>query len=153
MSLVLSPLRPAGLTIADRSWAGTWTAISKLTVFYTVREFSLTLDVPDSDFTVAYGINDIGQIVGYSSGNHGFVYLKGRFRTLDAPGALGTNPFGINNRGQVIGWYMDQPTDPEEPSLTCGFLAKPSLKRRKENQQQDLGLCDGHTILPDLLTN
>src|SRR2546427_799361 len=59
-----------------------------------------TIDVPFSDAlaTIARGINNQGQIVGYyidspASRAHGFRYA--------------TEPFGINNRGQIVGLYID----------------------------------------------
>jgi probable HAF family extracellular repeat protein len=58
--------------------------------------------------TVATGINDLGQIVGYftdaNGGQHGFLYTVGTFITLDVPSTPpnGTFPHGINNN-QVVG--------------------------------------------------
>src|SRR5215831_8166044 len=66
------------------------------------------------------GINDAGQVVGYSyfalgttyGQASGFIYNNGTFTRLDDPSAV-TNPFapngtfaqGINNAGQVVGYY------------------------------------------------
>jgi probable HAF family extracellular repeat protein len=54
--------------------------------------------------TVANGINNNGQIVGYYSVGfgsefrmHGFLYDAGVFTPLDVPGAMHTQAFGINN--------------------------------------------------------
>src|SRR5581483_8844335 len=52
--------------------------------------------------SVAVGINDAGQVVGYFSdqvGEHGFVYTNGTYTTLDVPGALVTLAGAINNNG------------------------------------------------------
>ena len=75
--------------------------------------------------TIAQGINDKSEIVGYyqdvvSSGglvNHGFIYSKGIYTTLYDPFAIspsastgtanGTAALGINNKGQVVGYYFD----------------------------------------------
>jgi probable HAF family extracellular repeat protein len=72
-----------------------------------------TLDVPNAIRTMAFSINDVGQIAGVyddSSGQHGFLYIDGMFTTLaDFPGATGrTVPHGINNSGQIVGSYSFQ---------------------------------------------
>jgi probable HAF family extracellular repeat protein len=67
-----------------------------------------TIDVPGatSGTTVAGGINDANQIVGWyydGTGAHGFLYSGGSFTTVDVPGASGTYAFGINDGGQIVG--------------------------------------------------
>jgi probable HAF family extracellular repeat protein len=66
--------------------------------------------------TVALGINDAGQIVGFylTSTNviHGFVYSHGVFTPINDPSAgggasQGTEATGINNTGQIVGSYID----------------------------------------------
>ena len=65
-----------------------------------------TIDFPGASFTVAFGINNRGEIVGnygFADGTgHGFLLDKGNFRTIDFPGAF-TQASGINNRGQIVG--------------------------------------------------
>jgi probable HAF family extracellular repeat protein len=63
--------------------------------------------------TVALGINNHDQIVGYYyDSNHqanGFLYSNGKYTTLDDPlGVNGTFAAGINDKGQIVGWYQDQ---------------------------------------------
>src|SRR5208283_701867 len=57
--------------------------------------------------TIAYGINDAGQVVGYyvdSTGSHGFLDTNGVFTTINDPAAgIGTEAYGINNAGQIVG--------------------------------------------------
>lgn len=56
----------------------------------------------------AYGINDSGQIVGYSrtaSGDHAFIYDNGMIDLGIDGGAL-----GINNSGQIVGCFYDEYT-------------------------------------------
>src|SRR5437867_857877 len=62
--------------------------------------------------TVARGINDTGEIVGYfgnASGDHGLLFNPtggGTYTTLDDPFAtLGTQAAGINDLGQILGSY------------------------------------------------
>ncbi len=62
--------------------------------------------------TVANGINNAGDIVGYfqdSSGVvHGFLYNGTTYTTLDDPYASGsTEALGINNNGEIVGIFTD----------------------------------------------
>ena len=70
-----------------------------------------TLDFPGASSTLAFGINNAGQVVGRfsdsSGGRHGFINTGGTFTTLDVPGAGFTHAFGINNAGQVVGVFLD----------------------------------------------
>ncbi len=72
-----------------------------------------TIHIPELTQPIAYGINDIGQIVGVgmdTSGNaHGFLYAKGKIKLLDFPGAEAgsTSPAAINDLGQIVGSYID----------------------------------------------
>jgi hypothetical protein len=73
-----------------------------------------TFNVPDDHpvlGTVAFGINDPGQIVGDyvdTSGNrHGFLLSEGVYTTLDPPGSTFTVAQGINNAGVIVGLYFD----------------------------------------------
>src|SRR5579862_8662405 len=67
-----------------------------------------TFNVPDANpgTTIAEGVNDAGQIVGYyrnSTGQHGFLDANGVFSTIDVPGSTSTTAMGINNTGQIVG--------------------------------------------------
>ena len=62
----------------------------------------------------ASGINDAGQIVGFtqtigsshvSGETHGYLYSNGALTTLDFPGAGITTPLSINNVGQIAGMF------------------------------------------------
>ncbi|HLJ92101.1 MAG TPA: hypothetical protein VKU02_02805, partial [Gemmataceae bacterium] len=73
-----------------------------------------TIDVPGSVQTVASGINDAGQVVGYYNeagggrgSQHGFLLSNGLYTTLDVPGAVVTQAMGLNNVGQIVGSYGD----------------------------------------------
>ena len=60
--------------------------------------------------TLAYGINDNGDIVGHYNADgsvHGFLYSGGSYTTLDDPfGTNGTLACGINDKGQIVGFYV-----------------------------------------------
>jgi probable HAF family extracellular repeat protein len=72
--------------------------------------------------TVATGINNAGQIVGYYVDDardiHGFLYSGGDYLTLDVPGTAGGLAYGINDLGQIVGYYGVNGT-------LHGFLATP----------------------------
>jgi len=58
----------------------------------------------------AFGVNDLGQIVGGgvgSNGSLGFLFTRGRITTYAAPGASVTAGYGINDFGQIVGNYLD----------------------------------------------
>jgi probable HAF family extracellular repeat protein len=69
------------------------------------------MDVPDAASTVAFAINDRGQVAGYftdaTGAIHGFVKTGARIRQLDMPGAAATIVTALNNRGDVAGEYFD----------------------------------------------
>lgn len=82
--------------------------------FMSVKGKNIPMTVPGTaGFSVATGINDWGQVVGYYLGSdfltHGFLYSGGRYTTFDAPvaGSQGTYPGGINDLGQISGEYVD----------------------------------------------
>jgi uncharacterized membrane protein len=68
------------------------------------------LDAPGANgVTSAYGINDAGQIVGYSgcssnfSGSCGFLWSGGMFSTISDPSGFVTEATGINDAGEIVG--------------------------------------------------
>lgn len=73
-------------------------------------------NVPNDDpvaGTVAFGINDVGQIVGdyvdaIDGNRHGFLLSQGTYtKPLDPPGSTLTVAEGINNAGVIVGVYLD----------------------------------------------
>ena len=81
-----------------------------------------TLDNPQAGqfvygkYTFAYGINDLGQVVGSydvvtglggGTGYYGFVYDSGTYSSFGAGYVEGTDLFGINNSGSFVGQYND----------------------------------------------
>jgi probable HAF family extracellular repeat protein len=88
-----------------------------------------TIQAPGALETVADGINDRGQIVGYVvvasgiSGFRGLIYDKGQFTILDTPGLTIT---GMNNAGLFVGnisdpggsshAFLDPPAQTPEPA-------------------------------------
>jgi probable HAF family extracellular repeat protein len=121
MSLRARPIRLMGLFAGLASFA----FAQGLTATFTTLDDPLSNCGAESACTIAYGINDAGQIVGYyfNSGHHGFLYNNGTFTTLDDPLAtggslpvVGTNAYGINSSGLIVGNYIDGNGRPE------GFL-------------------------------
>jgi uncharacterized membrane protein len=88
--------------------------------------FSPQILYPGSANTVAYGVNDAGEIVGYYSNDevtfHGFTLIGGTFSTVDYPGATDTYLYGINNKGQIVGAWDTGAVDKYGNPLTQGFL-------------------------------
>jgi probable HAF family extracellular repeat protein len=66
-----------------------------------------TLDDPSGDGTEARGVNDSGQIVGYSPGlSSGFLYSNGVYTTPGITFGI-TFPQGINDSGQIVGYVSE----------------------------------------------
>jgi uncharacterized membrane protein len=77
-----------------------------------------TIDYPGALFTVAFGINSDGVIVGaYAmvavpgplTQRHGFLLRGGEFIPFDPPGSVFTNPLGINPEGEIVGRFCTAP--------------------------------------------
>ncbi len=70
-----------------------------------------TLDVPGAASTVAFAVNEHGQVAGYyadaAGALHGFVKTGQRVQQLDVPGGVATIVTALNNRGSVAGEYFD----------------------------------------------
>ena len=59
--------------------------------------------LPGGVFSAAYGLNDVGQVVGWSesfNGNHAFLWDDGQMIDL----GCGTVAADINNAGPIVGW-------------------------------------------------
>jgi probable HAF family extracellular repeat protein len=69
------------------------------------------IDVPGSVRTVALGINNQNDVVGYYLDHQnrirGFIWKNGTFRAFDFPGALLTVASRINDSGNVVGYFVD----------------------------------------------
>lgn len=69
----------------------------------------ITIEVPDSNYTQAFGINAAGHIVGFYIGNDGtegaFLLRNGEYTTFVYPGADWTEARGISPRGDIVGIY------------------------------------------------
>ena len=66
-----------------------------------------TLQVSPYHYTAAYGVNNLGDIVGVYSPNgfaSGFLYSNGNLQTLACSGVNNTYPAGINDNGAIVGW-------------------------------------------------
>ena len=68
-----------------------------------------TLDFPGATATLAWGINNRGDVVGLytlpDKTNHGFLWSGGRLTSIDFPGATNTDTYGINSQGDIVGDY------------------------------------------------
>ena len=108
------------LDINDRGViVGRYLASDGKTTYGYVRSESgafVTIQYPDAVFTVAAGINDVGDIVGQYSlpsdivpgkpaVRHGFLLRNEVYTSFDPPGSVRTNALGINNAGDIVGRY------------------------------------------------
>jgi hypothetical protein len=84
-----------------------------------------TFSIPGAPLTFAFGINEQGQVVGFSAASptatttSGFLRdARGRITAINRPGATFTAAFDINNRGQIVGVapIADTPPSPQPTS-------------------------------------
>jgi probable HAF family extracellular repeat protein len=92
-------------------FAGLLTAFANPTTAADSRSF-VTIDVPGALVTVAAGITDSGQVVGFfedaGKAIHGFLRTPTTASTIiDIPGASNTGAGGINGAGEIVGTFMD----------------------------------------------
>jgi probable HAF family extracellular repeat protein len=92
----------------------------------------VTIDAPGAPYSFPRGINNHGQIVGYTQTDtpindntevHGYLLRngpRGRFTPIDVPGALGTAATDINDAGTIVGLYGNPNTasDPQPGDMT-----------------------------------
>jgi uncharacterized membrane protein len=71
------------------------------------------IDYPGGANTQAFGINDLGTIIGVfvdpAGENRSFVLRDGQFESADVAGAITTVPFSINDREQIVGEVVTTP--------------------------------------------
>jgi hypothetical protein len=84
------------------------------------------LDLPGTDGTAAWSINNAGVIVGYyllGGQRHGFIRDGNQWSSFDVPGVVLTWISDINDPGDLVGGYQDA------QGITHGFLANRSTVR------------------------
>jgi probable HAF family extracellular repeat protein len=79
--------------------------------FVDVAGTQTAINVPNAVNSVAYGINDSGTAVGYSSNasgvETGFIFANGTLTTVAAPGATSSYLSGVNDSGHMVGVAFD----------------------------------------------
>jgi probable HAF family extracellular repeat protein len=122
-----------------------------------------TIDDPlATNGTQAFGINDLGQIVGTyntSNGTHAFIYSGGAFTTIDDP-VVNSHTFahGINNNSQIVGTLSDGtgnhgflettvPNPPPPAGTTADMILRGSNMSPAVAGQYELSLSPGRTGL------
>jgi hypothetical protein len=81
------------------------------------------IQTPWSDDTFAFGMNDMGDVVGAYPANdtdYGFELSGGVYTSIQVPGSFSTAATAINNSGEIVGWYC--PTS--ECNTQRGFILK-----------------------------
>jgi YD repeat-containing protein len=96
--------------------------------------FSIFASPGAATFTLPYGINNKGEIVGNyddAAGNvHGFLRKRhGRFTRIDVPGAKQTSATRINDRGQIVGIYSGTTTSAAAADARAFLLDRGGLTR------------------------
>ena len=91
------------------------------------------VDIPGASYTVATGINDSGQVIGYygglQSGRRGFVRdASGGITLFDVPATTDTAPAAINASGQIAGAiFGDGPAALRLPAVLFGVASIAAL--------------------------
>ena len=83
------------------------------------------LVVPGCDQSGAFGINNLGDIVGFCIEGRdtiGYLYKNGAFSFLSFPGAVGVQAFGVNDADEIVGYYAP----PGTYDVFYGFRATPA---------------------------
>ena len=84
---------------------------SKFIGFTLIDGVFTTYDVPNSQRTVFYGLNNAGQAAGFyvdqDGRYHGIILQNGELTEFNFPGAVDTQPYGIGEAGQLIGNIVD----------------------------------------------
>ena len=79
-----------------------------------------TIDYPGANATIAFGNDELGEIVGLyfdaDGVGHGFLLSNGTFTSIDPPASVFTIPFYVDPYGRVLGLYADV------DGVTHGFL-------------------------------
>lgn len=84
-----------------------------------------TVSFPGALFTLIFGINDAGVVVGDygffdTAPPHGFVYSKGHFVPIDVPGAMQTDARAVNRYGQIVGDFSGNAVNSQHGFLLSG---------------------------------
>ena len=93
------------LTLKVASAAAMYLSASVATASATTYTYKV-FDVPGASSTLAFGVNDGGQIVGGASST-GFVKTNAKYATLSVSGSKLTQPHGTCDIGRVTGFYED----------------------------------------------
>ncbi len=108
------------------------------------------IDYPGSTSTLAYGINNLGDIVGNYAVNgqgYGFLYSGGKFKTLTYPGGTATEATGINDSGEIVGTYSPILAKADSFILQAGTYSKivyPGAKNTFASGINNAGDIDGN---------
>jgi hypothetical protein len=90
-----------------------------------------TFDAPGATITFAAGLDDRGQVVGFSTSDltgtsfSGFLRdARGRFTAINRPGAAATLVFDINDRGQLVGVAGNPDPAPSPPPASTAAMGR-----------------------------
>ena len=115
--------------------------------------FAYTFTTIDTGgYTVAYGINDHGEIVGNygdATGLHGYVYSQGVLTAIDVPGAdvLYTNANAINNSGIIVGSYGGDASGTPHSFVYSNGIFTTLYPPGNHSIDQSFGINDSNSIV------
>jgi len=122
VTLAIFPPSPTSYTGINNSglMSGIYNSAAGTQAFLYDGSTFATLNNPYTSVTqtVAWGLNNIGEVAGYYFGalptplgnfisQHGFIFDGATFTGFDAPGAERTQAWDINDAGHVVGTYTD----------------------------------------------
>jgi uncharacterized membrane protein len=104
-----------------------------------------TIDLPGATSTMAFGVNNFGQVVGdYTVGisQAGFLDTNGSFSTINFPGTPfgSTEVRGINDLGQIVGSYFN--TTGTHGFVDTNGTFKPIDEPASKNSTRAFGIND-----------
>ena len=114
------PDLPPGATFAGfadinnrGAFIGAFSGLNGLVSYEARHGLSVTFNAPHGIQTLASGINDGNEVVGWYFDtdlfSHGFLYRDGRYTTVDLPFQTHfANWLHVNNRGEIVGWAMSE---------------------------------------------
>lgn len=112
---------------------------------------SVTVDYPGAFYTILYGINNWGTIVGVhydgqGGGGYprGFKLKNGKFTSIYYPNSILTVPNSINDKADVVGLYWDK------QMVQHGFILENGIYKTLDNPKNNPQFSPNGNVLTDI---